>query len=52
MGSGRHQYGADEKDNDIDLKSPLATNFLRDYSEPVLAIITVEMTSDPYLGSK
>lgn len=41
MGSGGHQDGADEKDNDIGLKSPLATNLLSDYSEPVLAIITV-----------
>lgn len=52
MGGSRHQDGADEKDNDIGLKSPLATNLLSDYSEPVLAIIAVEVTSDPYSRSK
>jgi hypothetical protein len=54
MGGGRHQDGADEKHNDIGLKSPLATNLLSDYleSEPVLAIIAVEMMSDPYSRSK
>jgi hypothetical protein len=52
MGGGRHQDGADEKHNDIGLKSPLATNLLSNYSEPVLAVITVEVTGGPYSRSK
>lgn len=50
MSSCRHEDGANEENDNIGLKRPLATDLFRDFS--IISLLYIQLHNKSYLGNK